>query len=118
MLAVLSARISCTTAPVYEDLAWLGGWAGLVGHRATRRVAAEAVRALELKPVGRAARQFAWKWWYLGTASRAMAYQADRLTPAWIERNGLAARALPDSGCILLSVHHHNQRLAFADCTR
>ena len=113
-MVALTARISGTDEPVYEDIAWIGGGLGLIGHRATHRVAIEAVRTLGLKPVRQAARQFAWKSWYLWTANLALSYQADRLTPAWIERTIRAPRALPESGCILVSVHHYNQRLAFA----
>jgi hypothetical protein len=114
VLAALTARISGTADPVYEDIAWTGGWLGFVGHHATHRVAAEAVRTLGLKPAAHAARQFAWKTWYLWTANATLGYQADRLTAAWIERTILATGGLPESGCILVSVHHYNQRLAFA----
>jgi hypothetical protein len=115
VLAALSARLHLSREPAYGDVAQLGALACLIGGRHTRRVVAAALQALGHNPTTAATWRFAWNWWYQRAISRVLDYQADRLTPAWTERHVVAAsESLPRGGCVLVSVHNFNQRLAFA----
>jgi hypothetical protein len=114
VMAALSARLQLSSEPTYANLAQLGALAGLIGGGRMRQVVNAAVRALGSNPTRQATRQFAWSWWYQRSASSVLTYQADRLTPAWAERHVAAPESLPSGGCILVSVHQFNQRLAFA----
>jgi hypothetical protein len=79
-----------------------------------RQVAAAALCALGSDPGRAATWRFAWTWWYQRAACAALSYQADRLTTAWFQSHIAPPRALPTDGCILVSIHHFNQRLGFA----
>ncbi len=113
-LSALSARLLLSDEPGYEDIARTCALLGLASDGRMRQVAAAAVRALGRGPTGAATLRFAWSWWYQRAACAALAYQADRLTPAWVDSHVAAPRALPADGCILVSIHHFNQRLGFA----
>ncbi len=112
--AALSARLSIGDETVYADVAQLGAFAGLIGGARMRNVAAAAVQTLESSPTTLATWRFAWNWWYQRAACGALAYQAARLDSGWAERHIAAPDSLPGDGCVLISVHHFNQRLAFA----
>src|SRR6266852_2711296 len=85
VLAALSARLQLSGEPGYVELARTCALLGLVADGGMRQVAAAAVRALGANPTRAATGRFVWSWWYQRTACAAIAYQADRLTPAWFE---------------------------------
>jgi hypothetical protein len=114
-MTALSARLHWTSEPDRLDVARLGALACLIGRARMRKVAAAAVRALGASPTRTDTWAFAWHWWYQRATWGGLAYQADQLTPAWAERHvEVVPASLPDGGCILISIHHFQQRLAFA----
>ena len=112
--AALRVRLLLSRDLVYADAASVGGLVGLVASRRMRRAAAAAVEALGVRPNRLAAWRFASAWWYQRVADGVLAFQADQLTAAWADAHVTAPDPLPGNGCILLSVHQFNQRLAFA----
>lgn len=112
--AGLSVQSRLSSGPRYSEVATLGALAGLVGSARNREVAAAAVRALGSTPTMAATWRFAWRWWFQRSAGGVLDYQADRVTLAWAEQHVAAPASVPSGGCILVSVHNFNQRLAFA----
>jgi hypothetical protein len=99
---------------VYVNVASIGAVVGLLASSRMRRVSAAAVQALGGRPSRRSVWQFARDWWYLAVADRVVAYQLDRVSEAWALEHVQVTDALPDGGCILLSVHHFSQRFSLA----
>jgi hypothetical protein len=112
--AALGVRLLLSRDLVYADVATIGGLVGLVASHRLRRAAAAAMEALGARPNRQAAWRFARAWWCQRVADGALEFQADQLTPAWAAEHVLAPDPLPTDGCVLLAVHHFNQRLAFA----
>jgi hypothetical protein len=114
ILAGLSARLKFSRHPVYRKMAWMTACVGLSANPTMRRVGAAAVQALGEKPTRDAVWRFTWDWWYQRATGEILAYQADLLTPEWATHNVTPPPTLPKDGCILLSVHHFHQLIAFA----
>jgi len=114
VLAAFRRQLQASAEPVYADLARLGATVGLLGNRHMRQVAAAAVTALGRRPTAGAVWRFGWQWWYQRSVDELLAYQADRLTPAWARQHVLAPERLPPTGSILLSVHQYNLPVAAA----
>jgi hypothetical protein len=114
VLATLSARLRLSGEPGYLELARTCAILGLMSDGRMRQVAAAALRALGSDPSAAATWRFAGSWWYQRAACAALSYQADRLSLAWFEKHVAPPRAVPADGCILVSIHHFNQRLGFA----
>lgn len=114
VLAVLARQQQSSAEPVYADLARLGATLGVLGNRHMTHVAAAAVTALGMRTTAAVVWRFAWQWWYQRSVDELLAYQADRLTPAWATRHVLAPERLPPPGSILLSIHQYNLPVAAA----
>jgi hypothetical protein len=113
-LATLSARLEFSSGPTYIDSALLAAVGAALANRQMRRVAAAVVHTLGHKPTPRATWRFALAWWYRRMVDEVLSYQLDRLSLPWLEEHVSVVGTPPTEGCILLSVHQWNQRLAFA----
>ncbi|GAC1322454.1 MAG: hypothetical protein NVSMB2_19760 [Chloroflexota bacterium] len=114
-LSALALRFRTADEPVYRDVALLGSLAAAIANPDLRAMAGVALPALGVRPTRAAVWRFATRHAYERAANAALACQADRLTPAWATKNVLASDLdLPTEGCVLISVHHFHQRLAFA----
>lgn len=115
LTVALTARLLLGSAPTHDDIALLGGLAGVIAGRSMRRVGAAAFRALGATNSNQAATwRFAARWWSQRAACAALDYQADQVTRAWAARHVLVSQPPPRGGCILVSIHDFNQRFAFA----
>jgi len=84
----------------------------MLGNGHMRKVAAAAVTALGLPATPGVIWRFAWDWWYQRTVDELISFQADRLTPEWVEAHVSAPDRLPPAGSILVSIHQYNLPIA------